>query len=94
MDRMIPFTLEGPRTLGEATALLAATPRARAIAGGTDLLPKLRRGLDDAPLLVDLNAIAELRVITFTSAGATIGAGITLRKSRSDARCRCWPRPR
>lgn len=89
MDRMTPFTLEGPRTLAEATALLAATPRARAIAGGTDLLPKLRRGLDDAPLLVDLNAIAELRVITFTSAGATIGAGITLARLATEAQIRC-----
>jgi 4-hydroxybenzoyl-CoA reductase subunit beta len=89
MDRMTPFTLEGPRTLAEATALLAATAGARVIAGGTDLLANRRRGLDDAPLLVDLNAIAELRVITFTSEGATIGAGITLARLATEEQIRC-----
>lgn len=89
MDRMTPFTLEEPRTLTEATALLAATAGARVIAGGTDLLPNRRRGLDDAPLLVDLNAIAELRRLAFTSAGATIGAGITLARLATEKQIKC-----
>ena len=89
MDRMTPFTLAAPRTVAEATALLAATAGARAIAGGTDLLPNRRRGLDVAPLLVDLNAIPDLRVITLTSEGTTIGAGITLARIAAEEQIRC-----
>jgi 4-hydroxybenzoyl-CoA reductase subunit beta len=84
MYRMRPFTLEAPHTLAQAATLLAATPGARAIAGGTDLIPNMRRGLNDAPILVDLNAIAELRALMFTSAGATIGAGVTLARLATD----------
>jgi len=49
------FTLERPTSLGEAAALLAEKPGARLIAGGTDLLPNLRRGLESPPVLIDLS---------------------------------------
>ena len=85
MDRITPFTLAGPRTFAEAAAVLAATPGSRPIAGGTDLIPNLRRGLHIPPILVDLNGIAELRALTITSAGTAIGAGVTLATLATDA---------
>jgi len=85
MDRMAPFTLEVPCTLAEATALLAARPEARAIAGGTDLVPNLRHGLGSPSLLVDLGSIDELRTLAFGDGGVTIGAGVTLARLAADA---------
>ena len=42
MERIAPFVLARPASLAEAVALLAATPGARPLAGGTDMLPNLR----------------------------------------------------
>jgi 4-hydroxybenzoyl-CoA reductase subunit beta len=85
MDRCKPFTLSTPQTLGEATRLLASTLGARVIAGGTDMIPSLRRGLRVAPKLVDLTGIPELREISFAPDGVTIGAGVTLARLATDA---------
>jgi carbon-monoxide dehydrogenase medium subunit len=46
-----------PATLHEAVTLLAAEPEARPIAGGTDLLPRLRAGVLAPELLVDLRLL-------------------------------------
>ena len=54
MERMPDFRLARPATYADAAALLAAEPGARLLAGGTDLVPNLRRGLESPPLLVDL----------------------------------------
>jgi len=74
-------------------ALLAADPRARPIAGGTDLVPNLRDGLGTPSVLVDLAAIAELDAIEVAADGATsIGAGVTLaRLARDEALARHLP---
>ena len=77
-DRIKPFVLATPRTLGEATALLASTLGARPVAGGTDMIPSLRRGLRAAPRLVDLTGIAQLQALSVADSGITIGAGVTL----------------
>ena len=84
MDRIAPFVLTAPHTSAEAAALLAANPGARPIAGGTDLIPNLRRGLDVPPILVDLGGIPELVEFTIAFAGATIGAGVTLARLAAD----------
>ena len=44
MERLAAFTLKRPDSLARAIELLAGTPGARAIAGGTDLVPALRHG--------------------------------------------------
>ncbi len=85
MERIAPFTLHRPASLAEAAALLAATPGARPLAGGTDLLPNLRDGIAEPPALVDLAGIAELATIAVTREGVTIGAGVTLARIASDA---------
>jgi 4-hydroxybenzoyl-CoA reductase subunit beta len=84
MERIAPFTLCRPASLAEAATLLAATPGARLLAGGTDLLPNLRDGLGEAPALVDLAGIAALSAITVARERTTIGSGVTLRRIASD----------
>ncbi len=85
MDAIAPFALLRPASLAEASALLARTPGARLLAGGTDLLPNLRDGLGESPALVDLAGIADLLACTIDRDGVTLGAGITLARLASDA---------
>jgi 4-hydroxybenzoyl-CoA reductase subunit beta len=85
MERIAPFVLARPATLAEAVALLAATPGARPLAGGTDLLPNLRDGIGESPVLVDLGGIAGFSAITVERDRTTIGAGVTLARIASDA---------
>jgi CO/xanthine dehydrogenase FAD-binding subunit len=70
------FEYFAPRTLDEAVSALAkASGPCRALAGGTDLLPRLDKGLVRAATLVDLKRIPELGRIDFDPAsGLTIGA--------------------
>lgn len=86
MNTLPAFTLERPRTQADALALLAAG--ARALAGGTDLLPNLRRGLGRPAQLVDLSALAELSVLEAAHGVLTLGAGVTLARLADDARVR------
>ena len=84
MNGLPEFTLQRPTTPREAAALLAAG--ARALAGGTDLLPNLRHGLDRPAQLVDLSRVAGLDVIDLRDGVLTIGAGVTLARLSDDAR--------
>lgn len=59
-----------PRTLAEAVALLAATPGAAPVAGGTDLVVGVRAGKSAWPAgLVALHEVAELRGIAVEDGG-------------------------
>jgi 4-hydroxybenzoyl-CoA reductase subunit beta len=78
MDGVKAFTLCTPHTVAEAATMLGSTLGARAVAGGTDMIPGLRRGLRAAPKLVDLSGIPELRTLSLAPSGVTIGAGVTL----------------
>jgi 4-hydroxybenzoyl-CoA reductase subunit beta len=91
MQTLPTFTLARPTTAAEAVALLAADG-ARAIAGGTDLLPNLRRGLEQPRRLVDLTAIAGFDAIDESDGALAIGAGVTLQRLADDARiAHAWP---
>jgi carbon-monoxide dehydrogenase medium subunit len=74
------FQYFAPDTVDEAVALLASPGGpVRALAGGTDLLPRLESRLVRAGTLVDLRRIAELRAIRHDpAAGLTIGATVRL----------------
>ncbi len=64
-----------PGTVKEAVELLAAhNGAAHVLAGGTDLLVKLRAGLTAPQLVVDLKAIPQLRGIAAEAHGFRIGA--------------------
>lgn len=58
------FVVERPQTVDAALALLAAHgPKARLVAGGTDILVNIKHGLHAPEVLVDLKAIDGLRAI-------------------------------
>jgi 4-hydroxybenzoyl-CoA reductase subunit beta len=84
MNGLPEFTLARPATPAEAAALLATG--ARALAGGTDLLPNMRRGLERPQCLVDLGGIAGLHTVDERDGGLVIGSGVTLARLAADAR--------
>jgi len=68
------FAYERPRTLGEAVAAMQGG-EARALAGGTDLIPQLREGRRRAARIVDLKGVPELTAVTsLPDGGVAIGA--------------------
>jgi len=86
MERMPEFRLSRPATYAEAAALLAAEPGARLFAGGTDLVPNLRRGLESPSRLVDLGAVQGAAELDFGAGELVLGAGVTLAQLAADER--------
>jgi 4-hydroxybenzoyl-CoA reductase subunit beta len=78
MHALPEFTLRRPATLAEAAALLASEPQARLVAGGTDLLPNLRRGLEQPATLIDLSGLGGFAGVEDSDGALTLGAGLTL----------------
>jgi 4-hydroxybenzoyl-CoA reductase subunit beta len=72
------FRLVHPGTVNEAIAARLKQPGSRFIAGGTDLIVNMRRGITRPDLLVDLSGIDELTEITANELGMVIGTGVTL----------------
>lgn len=72
------FRLAEPRTVNEAIAACLGHAGSRFVAGGTDLLVNMRRGIDNPDFLVDLSGIDELAGIKSNENGLTIGAGVTI----------------
>lgn len=69
------FQLLRPRTMDETIGFLAKYPGdTKIVAGGTDLLPSMKQKLFTPPYLLDLRSVSELRGITATDDGVTIGA--------------------
>jgi 4-hydroxybenzoyl-CoA reductase subunit beta len=78
MMRLPWFGFRAPVSLGEAAAILAAEgPQAMLIAGGTDLLPNMKRRHQTPKTLVSLGRIEALKQIA-NGSGARLGAGLTL----------------
>jgi 4-hydroxybenzoyl-CoA reductase subunit beta len=78
MIRLPYFRYRAPRTVGEATKILAGEgPDAMLIAGGTDLLPNMKRRQQVPKTLVALRHVGELRRERNAS-GLGLGAGLTL----------------
>ena len=74
MLRLPWFKYRAPRTLAEAAKMLAGEgPGAMLIAGGTDLLPNMKRRHQAPQVLVSLRQIDELRKLN-----GSFGAGLTL----------------
>ena len=72
------FKIAQPATIAEAIAACARHPGSRFIAGGTDLLVNMRRGITSPDLLVDLSGIDELTAIASDAQGMSIGAGVSI----------------
>ena len=77
---MRPFTYARPDTLADALALLAERgPDARILAGGTDLVIRLRDGSASPAVVVDVKRVPELAPGIRLDAGTlVIGAGTTM----------------
>ncbi len=80
MLRLPDFTYIRPRTLAEASRVLGDLgPEAMAVAGGTDVYPKMKRGQFTPRYVVSLSRIEEHRGIRREQGrGLWIGAGETL----------------
>ncbi len=78
MNLMPELRLHRPETLDEAVRLKATLAGARFVAGGTDLLVNLRRGLGEPSDLIDLGAIADLASVRRVEGALWLGAGVAL----------------
>jgi len=68
---------ETPQSVEDAVALLAADPEARVLAGGTDLLVRLRAGQIAPTAVIDVKRIDKMTTITHKSDGGwRIGAAV------------------
>ncbi len=78
MMRLPSFRYRAPRTVREAAEMLADTSAdTMLVAGGTDLLPNMKRRQQVPATLIGLRNVAELRGIS-NGEGLTVGAAVTL----------------
>jgi 4-hydroxybenzoyl-CoA reductase subunit beta len=80
MMRLPRFSYRAPETIAEAADLLASAPPGgvMVLAGGTDLLPNMKRRQQTPAMLVGLRRIGALRRLRKVEDGFSIGAGVTL----------------
>jgi len=86
MDALPQFALVRARTVDDVIKARAANPESRLLGGGTDLVVNIRRGIVAPPVLIDVNAVAELRVIEIDGDTIEIGASVKLAELAADAR--------
>ncbi|MEZ5319543.1 MAG: FAD binding domain-containing protein [Vicinamibacterales bacterium] len=88
MIRLPRFTYHAPRTLAEVASRLADAPgETMLLAGGTDLVPNMKRRQQVPRVVVGLKRVEGLRGIR-NGTGFTIGAGTTLTDLVRDDRVR------
>jgi len=88
MMRLPRFRYLAPATVREAAAVLSSEgPDAMLIAGGTDLLPNMKRRQQVPKVLVGLRSVAEMRTAR-NGNGLALGAGLTLTEVVRDCRVR------
>ena len=78
MENMPAFTLHRPETAAEAVRLKASDATSRYLAGGTDMIVNVRRGIEEPDSMIDLTAIAAITEISAEDGGLRIGAGVKL----------------
>ncbi len=79
MEFMPDFTVLYPKTVKEAVSFFGENPDARYVAGGTDLIVNIRRGIVAPGTLIDLAQIDEMNKIESDGKGGhRIGASVTL----------------
>jgi len=88
MMRLPWFGFHSPRSISEAAKILAAEgPQAMLIAGGTDLLPNMKRRHQTPATLVSLRQIEALKKVA-NGSGVTLGAALTLNEIVANAAVR------
>jgi 4-hydroxybenzoyl-CoA reductase subunit beta len=89
MMRLPLFQFRAPRTLEEAARILAGEgSAAMPIAGGTDLLPNMKRRQQVPKTLMSLRHIESLTKIDLSNASSRLGACLTLTDIATDPRFR------
>ncbi len=80
--RLPAFAYASPKTVEETVTLLAqAGGKAKILAGGTDLLPGLKRRSIAADLVVNIKGIGDLQEVENRNDGSvTVGAAVSLRR--------------
>ena len=71
------FIYHKPATLQEACKLLESEKNAAAIAGGTDILVEIKKGLRHNDNIVSLSGIKELKILKESGNQLVIGAAVT-----------------
>jgi len=84
---------EAPQTIKAASALLAkAKGSAHVLAGGSDLLVRMKGGFIEPDLIVDIKRIRALREIKKTASGFSIGAAVSCAEmGENKALKKTWP---
>ena len=78
MMRLPWFQFKAPTSVAEAARILAGEgPRGMLIAGGTDLLPNMKRRQQTPATLISLGRVEGLKKVS-NGSGLTLGAGLTL----------------
>ncbi len=81
-----------PDTIEQASALLAANPQARVLAGGTDLIVQLRSRRVAPTAIIDIKRIAGMSGIRAAGGGFAIGAATPCTALKDDkALLAAWP---
>jgi 4-hydroxybenzoyl-CoA reductase subunit beta len=75
---MSDFSVARPRDIDAAIAARRQHAGSAFLAGGTDLLVNMRRGIGDATVLIDLSGIGELAGIEIGETATRIGAATTI----------------
>jgi 4-hydroxybenzoyl-CoA reductase subunit beta len=89
MMRLPLFEFRAPKTVQEAARILDSEgTRAMPLAGGTDLLPNMKRRQQVPKTLMSLHHIPELRQLELRDSGSRLGACLTLSEIAADARFR------
>jgi len=89
MMRLPLFEFRAPRTLAEAARMLAGEgPTTMPIAGGTDLLPNMKRRQQVPRTLMSLRLVEELRRLELSDSATRLGACLTLSEIADDLRFR------
>jgi 4-hydroxybenzoyl-CoA reductase subunit beta len=89
MMRLPAFSYRAPRTLRDAASWLADAGRdAMVLAGGTDVLPNMKRRQQTPATLIALRGVRELGAIGSEPGAAVIGAAVTLNTLVRDERVR------
>jgi xanthine dehydrogenase YagS FAD-binding subunit len=85
---MRAFTYQRATSPAEAAAMVARTPNAKFIAGGTNLLDLMKLEIETPVALIDVNHLALNKIEATPDGGLRIGALVTNTDLASDARVR------
>ena len=89
MMRLPLFEFRAPQTVAEAVRILDGEgPKAMPLAGGTDLLPNMKRRQQVPKTLMSLRHIQDFPRVEWSDSGSRLGACVTLAQIAADPRFR------